>query len=293
MHTLMYANNIWGYTYSSSYYFAFDYWVSSTNGTTPGLPQHPQRVADDLFMHEIAHLRHYGMLERAGRTAQRGNQWLVEGFARFTERLPIANRLLGLVTPSRTGNLVLPRNPAFGNSYYFDDVPTYLQAGAAMFGGYGASSYVFDYFADQVALRGGEPLGALRDFLLAAGTRARLDSTVVRWLPDVGSFEELFTRSRVALYTDDYGVGPLPAWTQYQQFQLRASRPPGSQALNDPRNAWLKVTPGQPFSTELTPLAAGTARGVLIDGTAASGSARISIDASRMANGVISIVRIR
>lgn len=293
VHTLMYANNIWGYTYSSSYYFAFDYWVGSTNGTTPGLAQHPHRIADDLFMHEIAHMRHYGLLERAGRTGQRGNQWLVEGFARFTERLPIANRLLGSVSPSRTGNVVLPRDTAFGNAYYFDDVPTYLQAGSAMFGGYGASSFVFDYFADLVALRGGEPLGALRDFLLNAGTSASLDSTVARWLPGVSSFAELFTRARVALYTDDLGTVALPAWTQYQQYQLRASRPPGSQSVSDPRNYWIKVSPGQPFATELTSLAPGSARGLLIDGSNATGSARISIDALRVPNGVISITRIR
>jgi hypothetical protein len=116
----MYANSIWGYTYSSSHYFAYDYWVGQTNGTNRLLAQDPQRVADDLFMHEIAHMRHYGMLERAGRTGQRGNQWLVEGFARFSERLPIAHRLLGAVSPSRTANVVLPRNPAFGNAYYFE-----------------------------------------------------------------------------------------------------------------------------------------------------------------------------
>jgi len=292
VHTLMYANNIWGYTYSSSYYFAFDYWVGSTDGTTRLLAQHPQRIADDLFMHEIAHLRHYGMLERAGRTAQRGNQWLVEGFARFSERLPIANRLLGPVQPARTNNVLLPRNPAFGNAYYYDDVPTYLQAGASMFGGYGASSYVFDYLADLVALRGGDPLSALRDFVVNAGSQANLDAAVARWLPDAASFGELFTRARLALYTDDYSGGQLPAWTQYQQFQLRASRPPGSQSASDPRNAWLKVVPDQPFSSLVSSLTAGSARGLLLDGTAATGSARISIAAPRTANGVISIARI-
>jgi hypothetical protein len=291
VHTLMYANNIWGYTYSASQYFAFDYWVG-TNGSTKQNAQHPQRLADDLFMHEIAHMRHYGMLERAGRTGQRGNQWLVEGFARFTERLPIAHRLLGAVAPSRTANVVLPRNPAFGNAYYFDDVPTYLQAGAAMFGGYGASSFVFDYFIDMVALRGADQLLAIRDFVLNAGTRANLDAAVNRWLPDVTSFGELFTRSRIALYTDDYGT-PLPAWEQYQQYQLRASRPPGSQTPSDPRNAWLKVVPGQPFSTELTDLVPGSARGLLIDGSAATGSTRIAIEAPHSPNGVISVARIR
>ena len=293
VHTLMYANNIRGYTYSSSHYFAFDYWVGSSDGVTRQLAQHPERIADDLFMHEIAHLRHYGMLERADRTARRGNQWLVEGFARFTERLPIANRLLGAVLPPRTANLVLPRNPAFGNAYYFDDVPTYLQAGASMFTGYGASSYVFDYFADLVALRGGDPLSAVRDFLVNGGTQASLDAAVARWLPDVASFGELFTRARLALYTDDYDTTPLPAWTQYQQFQLRASRPPGTQSASDPRNAWLRVAADQPFSSSVSSVSAGSARGLLIDGTAATGNARIMINAPHTANGVISIARIR
>jgi hypothetical protein len=292
VHTLMYANNIWGYTYSSSRYFAFDFWVGQTNGVNRGNNQKPQRIADDLFMHEIAHMRHYGMLERAGRTGQRGNQWLVEGFARFTERFPIAHRLLATVSPSRTGNVVLPRDTAFGGGYFFDDVPTYLQAGASMFGGYGASAYVFDYFADQVALRGGDPLAGLRDFLLNAGSRANLDAAVKRWVPDVSSFAELFTRSRIALYLDDIAPG-LPPWTQYHQYQLRASRPPGNFSGNDPRNAWIKVSPGQLFATEPVFLDPGAARGVVIDGTDATGSARISIEAGRVANGVISIVRIR
>jgi hypothetical protein len=161
-----------------------------------------------------------------------------------------------------------------------------------MFGGYGASSFVFDYFIDLVASRGADQLAAVRDFVLNAGTRANLDAAVNRWLPDVTSFGELFTRSRIALYTDDYGT-PLPAWAQYQQYQLRASRPPGSQAPADPRNAWLKVVPGQPFSTELTDLVPGSARGLLIDGSAATGSARITIEALHYPNGVISVARIR
>src|SRR5262249_59686743 len=104
VHPLMPADNIWGYTYSSTNVFAWDYWVS-TNGSTRTVAQHRLRNAHNLFMHEIAHIRHWGLLERAGRTDLRGNQWLVEGFARFSERLPIAAYLLNNSNPSRTGNV--------------------------------------------------------------------------------------------------------------------------------------------------------------------------------------------
>jgi hypothetical protein len=293
VHTLMYANNIWGYTYSSSHYFAFDYWVGNTGGKTKGLAQHPIRIADVLFMHEIAHLRHWGLLERASRTGQRGNLWLVEGFARFSERLPIAHRLLGSETPARTGNVVLRRVPEFGNASYFDDVPTYLQAGSPMVAGYANSSFVFDYLADQVALRGGDPIAALRAFVINAGSPANLDAAIAALLPDVASFGELFTRARIALYTDDYPPGsPLPPWTQYHQYQLRASRPT-SQPGADPRNFWPRVVPGQAFATTPEQLSPGAAAGVLIDGSAAAASGRITIEANRVANGVISILRVR
>jgi hypothetical protein len=293
VHTLMPADNVWGYTYTTTDYFAFDYWVG-TNGSTKGLNQVSQRLADDLFMHEIAHMRHWGLLERAGRAtgSQRGNRWLVEGFARFSERLPIAMRLLGTPTPSRTANLVLPTNPAFNGAYFFDDVPTYLSAGASMFGGYSASSFVFDYFADIVAASGADPLPAIRDFLVNGGSEPDLDAAVGRWVPGL-TFAQLFTRSRIALYTDDSGVAGLPLATQYQQFQLRASRPPGSQATQfDPRNAWPKVSPGI-LSNHGVAIPSGAAFGYLIDGTTATGSARIDIDAPGVDNGVISITRVR
>jgi hypothetical protein len=143
VHTLMPADNIWGYTYMNNNVFAWDYWVGS-NGSTKTLAQHPLRNAHNLFMHEIAHTRHYGWLERAQRQDLRGNMWLVEGFARFSERLPVASYLLNQANPSRTGNVILPRYTEYNNSYYRDDVPTFLSAPSSMFNGYEASSLVLD-----------------------------------------------------------------------------------------------------------------------------------------------------
>jgi hypothetical protein len=92
IHTLMPADNIWGYTYASTNVFAWDYWVG-TDGSTRGPNQNVLRNAQNLFMHEIAHTRHWGLMERSGQLDW-GNLWLVEGFARFIERLPIASHLL-------------------------------------------------------------------------------------------------------------------------------------------------------------------------------------------------------
>jgi hypothetical protein len=290
IHSLMPNDSTWGYTYSSFDYFVWDYWVG-TNGSTAGLNQRVQRNADNLFMHEIAHMRHVGVLQQANvAISLRGNRWLVEGFARFSERLPIAMRLLGSAQPSRTANAVLPFNPDFGNAYFRDDVPTFLNASTSMFGGYQHSSFVFDYFADQVALGGGDWRAALREFLVAAGSRNALDAVVNRWVG--GTFEELFTRARIALYLDDNGTPGLPAWTQYHQFQLRASRPAGSQESSDPRNAWPALLPGtvQQASGALQP---GAAWGFLIDGTRATSNAVYSVTGAAAPNAVISVTRVR
>jgi hypothetical protein len=294
VHSLMNADNIWGYTYSTTNYFVWDFWVGVANGATAGSNQQPQRVADNLFMHEITHMRHAGLLEQNGLSWQnqsRGNKWVVEGFARFTERLPIAARLLGTSNPSRVDNVTLPLNPLFNGAYFRDDVPTFLNAGSSMFEGYQNASFVFDYFADQIALQGGDWRAALREFLLRAGQPQTLDPVVGRWVAAT-SFDELFTRARVALYTDDIG-DPLPAWTQYHQFQLRASRPPGSASGSDPRNAWPRLVPGAAFDNTITVLSGG-GHGYLIDGTqAGAADARIVVDAPRRANAVMSVTRIR
>lgn len=295
VHTLMWADNIWGYTYSSTNYFAWDYWVNSADGRTKDVFQHVQRNSDNLFMHEIAHMRHYGMLERAGRTGARGNQWLVEGFARFTERLPIANRLLGAFDFSRTANVVLPYNPAMtrnGQQVYFrDDVPTYLNAGTSMYGGYESSAWIFDYFSDQVAKRGGNWTAALQEFLVAAGVQSDLDAVVNRYLPGL-DFATLLTRARLALYLDDIGTPGLPEWTQFWQYQLRASRPAGTLSTADPRNLWPVIRPGTPY-TDNRNVDSGGAFGYLIDGAAATGDARIELNPTRAANGVFTLVRIK
>ncbi|HSK18387.1 MAG TPA: hypothetical protein VK912_04560 [Longimicrobiales bacterium] len=289
VHSIMPADDIWGYTYSVTNYFVWDFWVA-TDGSTKGINQHPQRVTDNLFMHEIAHMRHMGMLQRSGLgVAGRGNRWLVEGFARFSERLPVAARILGTTAPSRTDNLVLPRNPAFNNLYFLDDVPTYLEASSSMYFGYHTSSFVFDYFADQVALGSGDWQAALRELLLAGASPASLDEVVQRWIPGT-TFSALFTQSRMALYIDDIGTPGLPPWTQYHQYQLRASRPaPERLAGQDPRMQWPRITPAA--GTVAGAVAGGGASGFLIEGGETPAVVRFSAPTGPHA--LLSIARIR
>jgi len=289
VHTYMPSNGVWGYTYSLIEQFTFDYWVG-TNGTTPSYSQDPRVVADQLFSHEIAHMMHWGVLERAGRAtqAERGHTWLVEGFAAHIERSGIAARLMGTQSFSRSGNATLGFYPGFG-VYYFADVPTYLNAGSGMFGGYAASSHVFDYFADQIA--GSHDWRAkLREMLVAGGNKAEFDALVNTYLPG-NDFASLFTRSRVALYMDDYAPG-LPAHTQFLMYNLRASRPPSSQAPNDPRNLWPKILPGTAFNVGGT-LSTGGGYGFLIDGTQATASTDITVTPALVQRGAISITRVK
>jgi hypothetical protein len=290
VHSLMPSDDVWGYTYSNTNYFVWDYWVA-TDGATKGLNQHPQRVADNLFMHEIAHMRHWGMLQRAG-SPPRGNRWLVEGFARFAERLPIAARLLGSTDPSRTANVVLPLNPDFNNAYFIDDVPTYGSASAGMFFGYQTSAFVFDYFADHVALSGGDWRLALRELVVAGGAQTTLDPVVQRWLPGL-TFADLFTRARVALYLDDIDVPGLPPWTQYQQFRLRQSRALPSQiASQDPRVAWPRVSPAA-STTLASTLDAGAAAGLIIDGASGASTALFTFEVPPTSSVLLTLVRTR
>jgi hypothetical protein len=291
VHSLMPSDDVWGYTYSVTNYFVWDYWVG-TDGFTKGLNQHPQRVADNLFMHEVAHMRHLGMLQRNGMNVNsRGHRWLVEGFARFSERLPITARLLGTTTPSRTSNIVLPRNPAFNNSYFLDDVPTYLNAGSSLYFGYHTSSYIFDYLADQVALGGGNWMAAVREFLLAGGSPTALDAAVERWLPG-NTLADLITRARIALYADDIGTSGLPSWTQYHQFRLRDSRPaPERLAGDDPRVQWTRLSPSVAANVQGT-VGEGGARGFVIDGADAE-SGVIRISGPPGSHALLSLTRIR
>ncbi len=287
IHSLMYADNVWGYTFPNGNYFVWDFWVG-TDGSTKDVNQQIERNANNLFMHEIAHMRHAGMNERANRTI-RGNRWLVEGFARASERWPIAMRLLGTATPSRTVNLVLPRYTV-GTLNTLEDVPAYTQPSFSMYGGYHWSAYVFDYFADQVArTTSTDWMAALGEFLVNAGVESDLNTVIDRYLPGV-DFGTLFTRARIAFYTDDYGSG-LPDWTQYHQFQLRASRATQNTQL-DPRNMWPKIVPGSPFG-ETRSVVPGAAFGYLIDGTIATGNARILLEMPRAGYGVISVTRIK
>jgi hypothetical protein len=287
IHSLMGQDNIWGYTYSNTNYFVWDFWVG-TNGVDRGPNQQIERNSNNLFMHELAHMRHFGMIERAG-NPPRGNRWLVEGFARATERWPIAMRLLGVTDFSRTGNVVLPGYPT-PSLNTLEDVPVYTQASVSMYGGYAASSYVFDYFADQVARTTATPWRtALGEFLVAAGSETTLNQVISRYLPGL-DFTTLLTRARIALYLDDFASG-LPDWTQFHQYQLRASRQTQNPQL-DPRNLWSRIAPGTNFS-ESREVLPGGAFGYVIDGTAATANARILFNVPRTSYAALSITRIR
>lgn len=289
VHSLTGAGNIWGYTYPSGDYFIWDFWAG-TDGSTRGFNQHPQRVADNLFMHEIAHLRHMGLLQRNG-LPPRGNRWLVEGFARFVERLSIAARLTGSHDFSRTGNVALPRDPIYNNAYFRDDVPTFLNAGTAFMEGYHHSAWVFDYFADHVAARGADWRVALREFTVAAGAPATLDASIARWLPGLTG-PELVTRARLALYLDDLPGAALPDWTQYLQYRLRESRPAGTAEAADPRNAWPLMPAGTAgeVAGALTP---GSAWAFRIAGDARATTTRYRVHVPISPAATLSIVRIR
>jgi hypothetical protein len=110
-----------------------------------------------------------------------------------------------------------------------------------------------------------------------------------RYLPGL-DFGTLFTQARIAFYTDDLGSA-LPEWTQYHQFQLRASRSTQNPQL-DPRNLWPKVVPGTPF-TDDRDILPGAAFGYVIDGTTATSSARVQVNVPRASYGVISVTRIK
>ena len=291
VHSLMFADNVWGYTYSVTNYFVWDYWVQ-TDGKTKTLAQHPQRVADNLFMHEIAHMRHMGLMERAGLgSANRGHTWVTEGFARYTERLPIAARLLGALDPARNANVTLPINPAFAPNYYYGDVPGFLESTASMYGGYAASAYLFDYFADQVALAGGNWSAAVADLLINLGAENTANATDAKYLPGL-DLATLFTRARIALFTDDYTAG-LPAWTQYTMYNLRASRPVTANTFFlDPRNGFPRIKAGQAF-TDSRQIAGGGAFGYVIDGNNATTDFRVDFTPASVTNGVVTVVRIK
>jgi hypothetical protein len=286
IHTLMYQDNIWGYTFPNGSYFAWDFWVT-TDGQTKGINQTIERNANNLFMHEIAHMRHAGLNERAGKT--RGNTWLVEGFARASERWPIAMRLLNTTDFSRTSNVVLP-GYATSSLNSLEDVPTYVTASFTLYSGYANSAYIFDYFADQVARSGNSNWrAALADFLVNAGSQSDLNAAINRYLPGI-DFGTLFTRARIALYLDDIATG-LPDWTQYHQFQLRASRMTAN-PQNDPRNMWRQIVPGTDF-TDAREIVPGAAFGYIIDGTSGAAGTRLTIEMPRNAQNIMSITRIK
>jgi hypothetical protein len=198
-------------------------------------------------------------------------------------------RLLGTAIPSRTNNLVLPTYASAGIAT-LEDVPAYTQASLSMYAGYATSSYVFDYFSDQVArTTTTDWMTALGEFLVNAGVEADLNAVINRYLPGL-DFGALFTRARIAFYLDDYASG-LPDWTQYHQFQLRASRATQNPQL-DPRNLWPKIVPGTPFN-ETRSVLPGAAFGYVIDGINATGDARVALEMPRATYGVLSVTRIK
>jgi hypothetical protein len=117
-------------------------------------------------------------------------------------------RQLNALDFSRTQNVVLPFSQAGYPSFSPDEIPPYWYASASMYGGYSASSFVFDYFADQVASTGGDWLKALQELVVAGSASGDIDGVVNRYLGY--GFGMLFTRARVALYLDDIGTAGLP-----------------------------------------------------------------------------------
>ena len=60
----------------------------------------------------------------------------------------------------------------------------------------------------------------------------------------------------------------------------------------DPRNVWPKLHPGV-LAQEAITVQSGAAYGYLIDGTTATGGARIDVNAAPSPNAVVSIARVR
>lgn len=261
-----------------------DYWID-TDGTTAGVLQDPLVLANQLVTHELAHVRHARLQPALPQLA-----WSVEGIARFAEHLAFAATVLQTDRPSRTGNAVAGTAgyPTQPHLRFNREMPSAVGLETNFFGGYGGSAYVFDYIADQVEAAGGDGLQAVRDVLLAAASRSGADA-VVSSLPGdagaAGTFDELVTRARVALVLDDYATrAALPAWTQYLQFNVPASRP---WFVN-----WPVVGPGAAFAVARM-LGEGLVWGFVIDGDRGSADQDFLLELTRGDQAVLSIVRIQ
>jgi hypothetical protein len=257
-----------------------DYWYSS-NGTNPGTLQDPLLLTNQLIVHEMAHVRHL-----QHQPMQPTLLWSLEGVARFAEHLAFAAHVLGSDAPSRSGNVTAgavgyPTAPLLQTHI---EMPTAAALSSNFFGGYSGSAYIFDYLADHVEAAGGDGLAAVREVLLGSHARAPADAAVARTLGEPLTLDELITRARLALVLDDFPTtATLPRWTQYLQFNLRASRPwtPG----------WPAAVPGAALAVA-RPIAEGTVWGLFIDGDRGFADQDFLLDITRGAQAVLSIVRI-
>jgi hypothetical protein len=258
-----------------------DYWSGSTGGSA-GTLQDPVVVANQLIVHEMAHVRHF-----LHRPAEPLLLWSLEGIARFAEHLAFAAHVLGGEQPSRSGNALVgnlgyPTQPDHRSHI---EMPTPAGLGTNFLGGYSGAGYVFDYLADHVAAAGGDGLLAVRDVLLNLHDRAAADAAVLRGLGQPMSLDELITRARLALVLDNVPTtAALPGWTQYLQFDVRSSRPWVP--------SWPNAIPGAPLAV-VRQIGEGLVYGVWIDGERATADQDLIIDITRGEQSVFSIVRIQ
>jgi hypothetical protein len=258
-----------------------DYWYSS-NGTTPGTLQDPLLLTNQLIVHEMAHVRHL-----QHQPMQPTLLWSLEGVARFAEHLAFAAHALGSKAPSRSGNFTVgavgyPTAPLLQTHI---EMPTAAALSSNFFGGYSGAAYIFDYLADHVEAAGGDGLKAVREVLLGSHARASADGAVARALGEPVTLDELITRARVALVLDNFPTtSSLPSWTQYLQFNLRASRPWTPN--------WPAAVPGAALAV-VRPIAEGTVWGLFIDGDRGFADQDFLLDVTRGAQAVLSVVRVQ
>jgi hypothetical protein len=258
-----------------------DYWYSS-NGSTPGTLQDPLLLTNQLIVHEMAHVRHL-----QHQPMQPTLLWSLEGIARFAEHLAFAAHVLGPEAPSRSGNFTVgavgyPTAPLLQSHI---EMPTAAALSSNFFGGYSGAAYIFDYLADHAEAAGGDGLKAVREVLLGSHAPAAADAAVTRALGEAVTLDELITRARVALVLDDFPTtATLPTWTQYLQYNLRASRPWTPN--------WPAAVPGAALALA-RPIGEGAVWGLFIDGDRAFADQDFLLDVTRGPQAVLSIVRIQ
>jgi hypothetical protein len=258
-----------------------DYWYSS-NGTNPGTLQDPLLLANQLIVHEMAHIRHLQHQPMPPTLL-----WSLEGIARFAEHLAFAAHLMGSQAPSRSGNFTAGAvgYPTAPQARTHIEMPTAAALSSNFLGGYSGAAHIFDYLADHVEAAGGDGLAAVREVLLGSHARASADAAVARALGEAVTLDELITRARLALVLDDFPTtANLPRWTQYLQYNLPASRP---WTLD-----WPVGVPGAALAL-VRPIAEGRVWGFFIDGDRAFADQDFLLDVTRGGEAVLSIVRIQ